>query len=249
MYLWDVANGYDVRVLAKSDEITKRTHTGEYMISIKDGEYRDYFITFEVEYSSPSLEIKFGGNTNVPWVYISTIKLEEGDVVTQYVSHIDDYVSAYGNSGESFSGDAADVSYAGKVEASNVKDALDLLSDTMITTEPDEGDSEEVTDYDLMMSDVEHIIPRVVEQTDSVATIQPNVLNVWGEVTSLDITLAEPTDNTIVNEYMVQFASGEVATTLILPDTIKWMAAPSIEPNRVYQLSIINNLGVIGAYE
>lgn len=153
MYLWDVASGYDVNVLAKSEGITQRSGVGEYRIYTEGSEYKDYFITFEVEYSSPALEIKFGGNTTVPWVYISAIKLEEGDVVTQYVSHVDDYASAYGNSGESFSGDAADVSYAGNVNASNVKDALDLLSTTMITTEPAEG--EEVTDYVLMASDVE----------------------------------------------------------------------------------------------
>lgn len=89
---------------------------------------------------------------------------------------------------------------------------------------------------------------KVVAQSASTATIQPNVLNVWGEVESLDITLAEPTDNTIVNEYMAQFTSGATATTLTLPNTIKWMAAPNIQPNKTYQLSIINNLGVIGEF-
>lgn len=117
-----------------------------------------------------------------------------------------------------------------------------------ITAEPAEGDSEEVEDYVLMKSDIEHIIPHVVEQTDSEVTIQPNVLNVWGEVASLDITLAEPTDTTIVNEYMVQFISGDTATTLTLPSTIKWMAAPNIQSYKTYQLSIINNLGVIGEF-
>lgn len=99
-----------------------------------------------------------------------------------------------------------------------------------------------------VQSAIEEIVHKVVNQTDSVATIQPNVLNVWGEVASLDITLAEPTDNTIVNEYMVQFTSGVTATTLILPNTIKWMATPNIQPNKTYQLSIINNLGVIGEF-
>lgn len=89
---------------------------------------------------------------------------------------------------------------------------------------------------------------KVVAQSAYAATIQPNMLNVWGEVASLDITLAEPTDNTIVNEYMVQFTSGATATTLTLPSTIKWMAAPNIQPNKTYQLSVINNLGVIGEF-
>ena len=95
---------------------------------------------------------------------------------------------------------------------------------------------------------IEEVETKIVSRTESVATIQPNVLNVWGEVASLDITLAEPTDSTIVNEYMVQFACGATATTLTLPNTIKWMAAPNIQPNKTYQLSVINNLGVIGEF-
>ena len=74
------------------------------------------------------------------------------------------------------------------------------------------------------------------------------MLNVWGVVENLDITLAEPTDNTIVNEYMIQFTSGATATTLTLPNTIKWMATPNIQTNKVYQLSIINNLAIIGEF-
>lgn len=136
---------------------------------------------------------------------------------------------------------------ASRVEVDVPEIPEDIL-DKMIAAEPAEGDSEEVEDYVLMKSDIEHIIPHVVNQTDSIATIQPNVLNVWGEVASLDITIAEPTDNTIVNEYMVQFTSGATATTLILPSTIKWMAAPNIQPNKTYQLSVINNLGIIGEF-
>ena len=94
----------------------------------------------------------------------------------------------------------------------------------------------------------EAVSTKIVNQTESVVTIQSNVLNVWGEVASLDITLAEPTDNTSVNEYMAQFTSGETATTLTLPNTIKWMAVPNIQPNKVYQLSIVNDLAIIGEF-
>ena len=87
----------------------------------------------------------------------------------------------------------------------------------------------------------------VVNQTATTATIAPNVLNVWGEVSSLDITLAEGKDN-VVNEYMFQFTSGATATTLVLPADIKWVSAPNIQANKIYQVSIINNLGVIGEF-
>ena len=88
----------------------------------------------------------------------------------------------------------------------------------------------------------------ILYPTDTVLNIMPNVLYVWGVVESLEITLATPADETIVNEYMIQFTSGEVATTLILPSEIKWMSAPKIQANKVYQISIVNNLAVMGEF-
>ena len=87
----------------------------------------------------------------------------------------------------------------------------------------------------------------VVEQTEATATIAPNVLNIWGEVATLDITLGEPKEG-VINEYMFQFTSGEVATTLILPSEIKWASTPTIQANKVYQISIVNNLAVMGEF-
>jgi hypothetical protein len=96
--------------------------------------------------------------------------------------------------------------------------------------------------------DVNVEIP-IVNQTSNAVEIQPNVLNVWREVAELTITLATPTDTSIVNEYMVQFTSGTTATTLVLPDTITWMSEPTINTNSIYQISIINNLAIIGEFE
>lgn len=95
--------------------------------------------------------------------------------------------------------------------------------------------------------DVNAEIP-IINQTSNAAEIQPNVLNIWGEVAELTITLATPTDESIVNEYMIQFTSGDIATQLTLPDTITWMSEPTINPNATYQISIINNLAVIGEF-
>ena len=76
--------------------------------------------------------------------------------------------------------------------------------------------------------------------------LTPNILHKWGTVTSLTFTLAVPTDTTVANYYMFQFTCGSTATSLNLPDTIKWIAEPSIEANKTYQISILDNLGVIG---
>lgn len=87
----------------------------------------------------------------------------------------------------------------------------------------------------------------IVQQTETTVEIAPNVLNIWGEVTNLNITFAEAAAKN-VNEYMFQFTSGETATTLELPSGIKWLSTPNIQPNKTYQVSIINNLGVIGEF-
>jgi hypothetical protein len=87
----------------------------------------------------------------------------------------------------------------------------------------------------------------VKQMTATTASIAPKILHVWGEVTKLNITLADGEEG-VVNEYMVQFTSGATATTLTLPDSIVWMSAPNIQTNKTYQLSIINNLGIIGEF-
>lgn len=77
-------------------------------------------------------------------------------------------------------------------------------------------------------------------------TIKPNKFYIWDEVSSLTITL-EPEIPNVVNEYMFQFTSGDTATTLSLPSYIKWVndEIPIIEPNYIYQISILNGLGSI----
>lgn len=85
----------------------------------------------------------------------------------------------------------------------------------------------------------------VVESTTTTQEIQPNKFYKFGEVTELNLTLAEITDTTQLNEYMFEFVSGTTATTLTLPDTIKWLEIPSIETNKRYQCSIVNNIGIL----
>ena len=85
----------------------------------------------------------------------------------------------------------------------------------------------------------------VVESTTTTLEIQPNKLYKFGEVTELNLTLAEITDNTQLNEYMFEFISGATATTLTLPSTVKWLETPTIESNKIYQCSIVDNIGVL----
>ena len=83
---------------------------------------------------------------------------------------------------------------------------------------------------------------------DTTCSIAPNIFHLWGTVTSLNITLATPDDSTILNEYMFQFTSGATATVLSLPSDIVWISEPTIEASKTYQISIVNNLAVIGGF-
>lgn len=86
---------------------------------------------------------------------------------------------------------------------------------------------------------------QVVGSTTTVLEIQPNKFYKFGEVSSLNITLAAITDTSVLNEYMFEFVSGTTATTLTLPNAVKWLKTPTIEANKIYQCSIVNNIGVL----
>lgn len=90
--------------------------------------------------------------------------------------------------------------------------------------------------------------PQIINQTETTVEIQPNVLNVWGTVATLTITLAEA-DPTKYNEYMIQFECGSAATTLTLPNTVEWLKDVDIEANTTYQISIVNNLGIMEGWQ
>lgn len=79
--------------------------------------------------------------------------------------------------------------------------------------------------------------------------LSPNILYMFGARPSLTITLGGGTAG-IVNEYMFEFVSGRTPTTLSVPDTVKWSggSAPTIEANKTYQVSIVDNLAVYAAF-
>ena len=84
----------------------------------------------------------------------------------------------------------------------------------------------------------------VIVMTDATAELAPNTFYQWGEISALTITLGAETDG-VMNEYCFEFVSGNTATTLTVPDTIRWAQEPSIEAGKTYQVSILNKIGVI----
>ena len=82
-----------------------------------------------------------------------------------------------------------------------------------------------------------------MQNTDAVVTLQPNILYVFPEMASLTVTLAEPSDTNVANEYHFFFISGATATTLTLNDVLS--DAYSIEANMKYEVSILEGVAYI----
>lgn len=63
---------------------------------------------------------------------------------------------------------------------------------------------------------------------------------------SLTITLESPANPSILNEYLIEFTVASGGTTVSLPSSVKWAngEAPTFQANAIYQISIVNNLGV-----
>jgi hypothetical protein len=91
----------------------------------------------------------------------------------------------------------------------------------------------------------------VVNQSASSVAINPNVLNVWGAISSLSITFSAGASDE-VNEYMFQFTCpSNAGTILTLPDTVKWANDDELEPEpgHTYQVSILDNLALYAGWE
>lgn len=82
--------------------------------------------------------------------------------------------------------------------------------------------------------------------SDTTFTLTPNTFHVWEEVSALTLTLGSETAG-VANEFLFQFTSGATATTLTLPDDIKWAndSAPTIAENKIYQVSILKGMASV----
>ena len=75
--------------------------------------------------------------------------------------------------------------------------------------------------------------------TDTTVELEPNKLYIFPEMSELTITLAEPSDTGIANEYHFVFQSGATATTLSIPDAVKIPSGFSVDVNKIYEISIL----------
>lgn len=79
--------------------------------------------------------------------------------------------------------------------------------------------------------------------SDTTFTLTPNTFHVWDEISALTLSFGDETAG-VANEFVFQFTSGSTATSLTLPDGIKWVndTVPTISENKIYQISVLNNL-------
>lgn len=78
--------------------------------------------------------------------------------------------------------------------------------------------------------------------------LYPNTLKKMGEVgtiTVLGFTTTGLQSNELA-EYAFEFKSGDTPTVLTMPESVKWIGDHTIEANKTYQVSIVNNLAVMG---
>lgn len=98
------------------------------------------------------------------------------------------------------------------------------------------------------INSVTYVIDLESSSTVYSTSIEPNKMYMFGEKEGLTITELISGRTDIVNEYMFQFTSGNVATTLNVPSTVTWLNEPDIQTNKKYAVSIENNLGIIGEW-
>lgn len=65
------------------------------------------------------------------------------------------------------------------------------------------------------------------------------------QTSTLTVTLNAVEDDTVYNEYMMQFTTGTTAPTVSFPSSVVWVETPTIEASKTYQVSIVENKGII----
>lgn len=140
---------------------------------------------------------------------------------------------------------------------------LELWKDYKARQSSDDDDDDDIVIDDLLVESVlfTNLSNTVEEKQDSVPVVEhgtsdttfnlvPNEFHVWGTVSSLTLTLANPVDTDCYAEYMFEFISGSTPTSLSISvptgyPAIKWQEEWTPEANKIYQVSILNGIGLI----
>ena len=84
---------------------------------------------------------------------------------------------------------------------------------------------------------------------DTTFSLRPNIMEVWGVVSELNLSLAQAIDAEFVTEYLFEFTCpADKGTSLNLPAELKWYNGYVVVPEagKTYQASIVNNIISMG---
>lgn len=134
----------------------------------------------------------------------------------------------------------------------NVKDAaVSAANDaTTATTQANEA-AKQAREAAENVKDGESGIPRQALHgtTDTTFSLRPNIMEVWGVVPELNLSLAPAIDDEFVTEYLFEFTCpADKGTSLNLPAELKWYNEYVVVPEagKTYQASIVNHVIVMG---
>lgn len=101
------------------------------------------------------------------------------------------------------------------------------------------------------VKDGESGIPRQAHHStgDTTFSLRPNIMEVWGVVSELNLSLAQAIDAEFVTEYLFEFTCpSDKGTSLNLPAELKWYNEYVVVPEagKTYQASIVNHVIAMG---
>ena len=142
--------------------------------------------------------------------------------------------------------------FLSKTEASGTYATKSSLNSYLTTTVAAET-YQPIGDYATKseIPDISNLANKILSEDGGTGTItkelQPNKYYKFGECSSLTVTLAAEIEG-IFNEYSFEFTSGATATTLSVPEDIKWDGgeAPTIEQNKKYLVAITGGIVFMG---
>lgn len=129
--------------------------------------------------------------------------------------------------------------------ASDVQSSLGK-ADTSVQSATINGTTKSSTNGVLNLGSTQY--PVVTNSASSISMNPNTYYRVTQSLSSLKISFKSATDNTIVNEYLIEFLCGGTVT---VPSTIVWAGGkvPTFEVGKTYLLSVVNNLGLVAKFE
>lgn len=153
-----------------------------------------------------------------------------------------------GNSG--YTGAADELEVVNNLETNNAIAALSAAQGYILNTKVAQLDQEwqSIKDAEFNVMVQPHV--EKVIMTAASANLEPDKFYIWtNPVSAIAITLNPQTDAQYVAQYLFQFTCpAESATSLSLPVDVVWNEVPTIKAGKTYQVSILERLAIITAW-